>query len=74
LNRWETKARCDVFASILTDTLSVMRNPYAVAFAVEGVAAYGVYKEGVAAYRGQCTGTVVAPVPNREGALHFSKP
>jgi RHS repeat-associated protein len=35
--------------------LSALRNPYALAFAVEGVAAYGVYKEGVAAYRGQCT-------------------
>jgi hypothetical protein len=35
--------------------LAVARNPYALAFAAEATAAYGVYKEGVAAYRGKCT-------------------
>jgi RHS repeat-associated protein len=35
--------------------LSVAKNPYAFALAAEATAAYGVYQEGVAAYRGQCT-------------------
>jgi hypothetical protein len=39
----------------LSAARSLYANPYALAFAAEATAAYGVYREGVAAYRGQCT-------------------
>jgi hypothetical protein len=39
----------------LSAVRSLYANPYALAFAAEATASYGVYKEGAAAYRGQCT-------------------